>query len=97
MPYEEKNKQKKAELPHNMILEDRRKLSIAGVEEVASFDDEEIILYTSCGRLTVRGHELHIGKLSVDTGELAVDGQVDSLEYGGDERSSGGFWARLFG
>lgn len=83
-------------LPHHVIIEGRNRLSVAGVEEVESFDENGIVLVTSRGTLVVRGSGLHIDKLSIDGGELNVEGQVDSLEYEESQTSGGGFWSRLF-
>ena len=51
---------------------------------------------TVLGELTVVGSGLHIGKLSLDTGELAVEGMVSDLSYA-EHETAGGFWSRLFG
>ncbi|MEG0017618.1 MAG: sporulation protein YabP [Hydrogenoanaerobacterium sp.] len=84
-------------MPHNLILEDRRTLTVSGVEDIDSFDEENIVLFTDMGELTVKGEGLHINKLSVDTGELNVEGDVHSLIYTNDEpRRNGGFFARMF-
>ncbi|MEF9852653.1 MAG: sporulation protein YabP [Hydrogenoanaerobacterium sp.] len=84
-------------MPHNLILEDRRTLTVSGVEDIDSFDEENIVLFTDMGELTVKGEGLHINKLSVDTGELNVEGDVHSLIYTNDEpRHNGGFFARMF-
>ena len=52
---------------------------------------------TSVGTLIITGSNLHIGKLSLEGGELHVDGQIDSLSYEDDRREGGGFFSRLFG
>ncbi len=91
MPYDIK----KTDMPHNVILEGRERLSISGVEDVESFDEESIVAYTSAGTLIIRGNGLHIEKLSLDLGELTVDGYVDSLGYESEERKVG-LWQRLF-
>ena len=85
-------------IPHRVVLEERGQISISGVIEVERFDDSEIIMSTSRGTLAVRGEDLHIEKLSLDGGELKVDGQVFSLVYedDGDVRHAG-LLARLFG
>ena len=84
--------------PHRITLEERGTLSVSGVVEVERFDENEIIMSTSRGTLAVRGEELHIEKLSLDGGELRVEGRVDSLLYEDDgERPGGGLLARLFG
>lgn len=81
---------------HHIIMEERSKLSITGVEDVASFDEDEIIMRTSQGNLIVRGSGLHIGKLTLDSGEVSIDGLVSELCY--EETSgSGSLWSRLFG
>ncbi len=81
--------------PHHVILEQRRKLSVSGVEEVERFDESEISLSTSCGGLVIRGEGLRIEKLSLDTGELGVEGQVSFLGYE-EPAPTGGFFGRLF-
>jgi sporulation protein YabP len=94
MVFEEKNK--KPETPSSISLLARRKLSVSGVEDVESFDESTIVLYTSSGLLVVRGQGLHIEKLSIDGGELSVEGTVDSLSYEEVSGKQGGFWSRLF-
>lgn len=91
MPYEEL----KPEAAHNLILEDREKLTVSGVEEVESFDENTIVMDTAQGILIVRGEDLHIEKLSLDGGDLKVEGTVESLTYEDDRREKGGFFARL--
>ena len=82
---------------HRLQLEGREKLSVSGVEDVVRFDENCIVTTTSAGTLIITGEELHIGKLSLDGGELHVDGRIDSVSYedGGQER--GGLFHRLFG
>ena len=63
---EEKKPQVK--IPHNVILEDRHTLSVSGVSDVDSFDEQTIIVFTDMGELTVSGTGLHINKLSIETG-----------------------------
>ncbi len=84
------------ELPHHLVLEGRKRLSITGVEEVESFDENSIVLYTTKGVLWIKGSGLTIDKLSIDRGELSVEGQVDLLQYETQQQQSGGFWSRMF-
>lgn len=87
------------ETTHNLIMENRRKLSVSGVEDVDSFDEESIILYTEAGLLTVKGSELHINKLSVESGEVAIEGEIDSVVYSDADSSKGhgmGLLGKLF-
>ena len=96
MPYDEKNRQSApSRKPHNLAMEGRRQLSLSGVEEVESFDEHEIIMSTSCGSLIIRGDDLSISRLSVDAGDVNVQGMVTSLCYE-EVAPSGSLWARLF-
>lgn len=65
----------------NLILENRGKLSISGVNDVLSFDDQIVILETDLGMLTVKGDDLRINKLSIDTSEVVVEGNIYNLSY----------------
>lgn len=82
--------------PQRITMEERARLTVTGVEEVLSFDTERIVMRTVLGELTVAGSDLHVGKLSLDTGELAVEGLVSDLSYA-EQSVGGGFWSRLFG
>ena len=94
MPYEENRT--RAEAAHHIVLEEREQLSVSGVEEVESFDENTIVMYTSRGTLIVRGQGLHIEKLSLDGGDLKVEGDIDSLTYEDSGREkAGGLLARL--
>lgn len=90
------DEKKMVKTPHNLILEDRHALTVSGVEDIDSFDEETVVLFTNMGELTVKGSGLHINKLSVDTGELSVEGEIHSLIYTNDEPRRGGFFSRLF-
>lgn len=92
MAYEEKTGAK----PHSISMEDRSKLSVTGVEDVESFDENVIVMNTTQGDLIVRGTGLHIGKISLDVGQLNVEGSITELSYE-DKTPSGGFWQKLFG
>ena len=85
-----------AEVPHHVIMEGRSRLSVSGVEDVESFDEQSVVCVTSRGVLVIRGHELHIGKLNTEGGELSVEGTIDALEYEDSAAPSGGFFSRIF-
>lgn len=93
MPYEEN----RTERGHHLILEERESLTVSGVEEVESFDENTIVMETARGVLVVRGEELHIEKLSLDGGDLKVEGLVEALTYEEARGSRGGFLSRLLG
>ena len=82
---------------HRLELDDRERLVVSGVEDVERFDESGIVMSTSAGILTVTGEGLHIGKLSLDGGELHVDGRIDSLIYEESGVTGGGLLRRLFG
>ena len=75
---------------HRVELDGRERLIVSGVDDVDRFDENEIVMTTSAGTLIVTGESLHIGKLSLDGGELHVDGRIDSLLYEDADRPSGG-------
>lgn len=83
----------------NLILENRGKLSISGVLDVLSFDDQVVILETELGLLTVKGENLRINKLSIDTSEVIVEGDIASLAYSDNknvEKSKGSIISKIF-
>jgi len=82
--------------PHELRLENREKLSVSGVREVESFDENAVVLHTARGVLIIRGNDLHLKTLSIDGGDIAVTGNVDSLSYE-ELQKAGGFFHRLFG
>ena len=86
-----------AKRPHELTLKDRGHMNLTGVETVENFDDGELELITSRGRLTIQGHSLHVNRFNEESGDLAVDGTVDALIYSGEARDKRGFWARLLG
>ena len=84
------------EAPHSLSLEDRRRLLVSGVTDVESFNEQEVIMGTSLGVLSVRGQDLHMEKLSVDSGDVVVTGSIEAMEYEDAPVRSEGFFARLF-
>lgn len=83
----------------NLILENRSKLSISGVLDVLSFDDQIVIIETELGLLTIKGETLRINKLSIDTSEVIVEGQIDSISYSSkdvNKKSNESFLGKIF-
>ncbi len=87
---------KMIKMPHNVILEGRRILTVSGVNDIDSFDEQSVVLFTDMGELTVKGSNLHINKLNVDTGELNIDGDIHTLVYTDDDVKRRGFFEKLF-
>ena len=84
------------QLYHRVELEGRDKLTVSGVDGVESFDETSIVMSTAEGSLIIRGESLHIEKLSLDGGDLLVEGTVDSLTYEEEDPRQGSFLGRLF-
>lgn len=83
---------------HRIAFNRRKQGSITGVREVISFDAKEVVLDTEEGLLTIRGSELHVNRLTVEKGEVDLEGQVDSLIYSaGKNQSKESLLVRLFG
>ena len=82
----------------NLILENRSKLNMSGVIDVLSFDDQIVIVETELGLLNVKGENLRINKLSLDTSEVIVEGEIYSLAYSdrGPDKKSGGLMGKIF-
>ncbi len=82
-------------LPHRLTLEERSALTMTGVQEVVSFDDTTVVLHTELGTLVIQGRELQLKQLSLNGGQVAVEGNISSLVY--EEPRQGGWMRRLFG
>ena len=88
--------EERMELPHKLTLNERRQLNMTGVREVISFDETAVLLRTNMGVLTVQGNGLQLKTLSLDGGQVAVEGTVSALHYE-EERTAGDWKRRLFG
>ena len=82
---------------HRLELNGRESLTVSGVEDVERFDETGIVMSSPATTRVPAGEDLHIGKLSLDGGELHVDGRIDSLSYEDQGPGRGGFLGRLFG
>lgn len=90
------DEKKSVKLQHNLILKERKSLNISGVLDVDSFDDSTVVAYTDLGELTVKGQNLHINKIDLDSGDLELDGEVSSLMYLESRGTDKGFFSKLF-
>ena len=84
----------KLQMPHKVILNERRQLTMTGVTEVVSFDENAVVLTTEMGRMTVHGRNLQLRQLALDGGQVAVDGSISAIVYE-EVRQSGGWFRRL--
>ena len=83
-------------LPHKLTLNERRSLSVTGVTEVVSFDEQSVVLHTGLGTLIVQGKGLSLRQLTAEGGQVAVEGNVSSLVYE-EPRQAACFFRRLLG
>ena len=84
---------------HRLVLSDRHTGSVTGVNDVVSFDENAVVLDTDMGLLTIKGKELHVSRLTLEKGEVDIEGTIDSMVYSSNEalRKSGeSLFTRLF-
>ena len=82
--------------PHRLFLEEWARLSLTGVSDVRDFDEKAVTAVTGQGELSIHGADLQITRLDLESGDLSLEGQIDSLTYSETRASSGGLFKRLF-
>ena len=82
------------QFPHKLTLNERKSLTMTGVTEVLRFDETAVVLETALGLLTVQGQDLKLKTLSLEGGQVAVDGQIFALVY--EEPREDSLWQRLW-
>lgn len=83
---------------HDVCMYDRGRASVTGVKEVVSFDSNEIVLETTRGALIFRGEQLHVKRLTLEKGEVDLDGNICELKYTDSHtvKEVGSFFGKLF-
>ena len=89
---------KMAQKIHKVMISNRRSGVLNGVVDVLSFDVGEILLETEQGMLMIKGNDLHVNRLTLEKGEIEIEGRIDSLAYSdaGTSRQGESFLGRLF-
>lgn len=85
---------------HKVTMTNRRTCNITGVNDVLSFDIHEILLETEQGMMMIKGDELHVNRLTLDKGEVDIDGKIDSITYSdvsNSGRKNDSLLSKLFG
>lgn len=93
---EEKMHQK---MSHRVFMTDRKKLELTGITDVISFDLNKVVLESEYGLITVKGSNLHVNRLSVEKGELDIEGKIESFVYSqvqGISKKNESLMGRLF-
>ncbi len=80
---------------HDLIVESRKKVTMTGIKDVESFDEEAIVAQSECGEISLRGKNLRISRLSVESGDMTVEGEIDAVVYS-EGRNTGSFWGKVF-
>lgn len=91
--------EKVAQKVHKIMMTNRRGLTLTGIVDVLSFDVGEILLETEQGMLLIKGNDMHVNRLTLEKGEMEIDGRVDSMAYSdiaNSAKQAEGFWGRLF-
>ena len=81
---------------HSVTISARESAVITGVNDLDSFNESEIILLTDGGVLTIIGEDLHVNKLNLDDGQLAIEGLINAMEYGEQDMERKPLFGRLF-
>lgn len=85
--------------PHKLVLQNRSAANLSGIQDVVSFDENQVVLDTDMGLLTIKGKDLHVNRLTLEKGEVDIDGTVDSLVYSSNatfRKSGQSLFSRLF-
>ena len=91
--------EEKMGMSHKVMLNNRERGSLTGILDVISFDDNSIVLDTDMGLLTIKGKDLHVSRLTLEKGEIDIEGRTDSFVYSSNEsyrRSGQSLLSRLF-
>lgn len=83
-------------LPHSLILEERRGLTISGVTDVGNFDEENITLYTSNDEIYIKGENLKVSELDTESGNFSAEGKIFSVSYTEKKAKKNGFFGKVF-
>lgn len=83
---------------HSVIMDNREEMSLNGIEDVISFDEELIAAQTQLGVIVIKGENLHVNRLNLDKGELEIDGDINSIAYedSASYKIGGSFLGKIF-
>jgi len=83
-------------ITHSLISENRKKFNLSGVKDVLAFEEDTVSLYTSCGKLLIKGEGLHILQFDTKSGDLIGEGKIIAFIYSEGDSGGGGFFSKMF-
>ncbi|MBQ7522700.1 MAG: sporulation protein YabP [Clostridia bacterium] len=86
---------RKPKIPHHVVVENRNLLTLTGIIRMGSFDEQSVVVYSDYGELHIRGERLHISKLSLESNEVAIDGEIEAMIYTRTNPNSN-FFSKIF-
>ena len=84
--------EKAVKLPHTLYVEERKKLMLSGITDIGNFDDENINVYCACGEISIKGENLKVIELDVETGQFSAEGKIISLKYSDKCAKKADYW-----
>jgi len=92
------NQENKSRKTHNVVIVNKKQMTVSGVIRVENFNDSAIMLVTEYGQMTVEGANLHISRLSLETGDMNIDGDIIGLFYSGDssDKKNSNLFSKIF-
>ena len=81
---------------HSVLLENKEKLTLTGVTDVERFDTDHLVIQTEYGQLEIRGDNLQVTQLSLETGDMRAEGFVEAFSYSNVPKDGAGFFAKVF-
>ena len=92
------NQETRGRKAHNVVLVNKKQMTVSGVVRVENFNESVIVIMTDYGQMTIEGAGLHISRLSLETGDMNIDGDVAGLFYSGDsvDRKSSNLFSKIF-
>ena len=88
--------EKEMGMPHTLFMENRKNITLTGVKEIISFDDECVSLITVMGKAVIRGKDIRIENFGTESGDMEIEGKFDAVVYLNESSSKGGVLGRLF-
>ena len=85
-----------ANKPHSILIENKTKLTLTGVTDVEQFDPDHLAVQTDYGQLEIRGDNLQVTRLSLETGDMSAEGTIESVSYSAFTKGAGGLFAKVF-